>query len=388
LPWSDGLDLDKPLRRPREGSPRARHGPAGGVGAVCGRGPGADMRVNPLRGRHVHLRIPNILPRKGLRVRRASRRGVLAKRDMVRGLAIRRIFILVDLALAAATLATAGMLVMRVVRPPAAPGSVETDRGAGAETSRPMMLPEVGPLATYDVITKYRLFGDAGSYDPTATPPPPPPEPVQEEVPDTDLNLRLMGTIALSAKDPFASAFIQNMDQRGLVESFLLGEAVVENVTLEEVHKRQVILMNKRKTPAQQERLRMDEGEEGSTFAAPVTVAQTDFSDRSTARVMVSKAELRNELMTNGADLLKIKPVLKKDAAGNVIGVTADEISKYPLAQKLGLQDGDVLQTVNNEPIDSQAKILEIINKHQNASSFRIGILRDGRPRIVTYNLR
>ena len=307
---------------------------------------------------------------------------------MVRGLAIRRIFILVDLALAAATLATAGMLVMRVVRPPAAPGSVETDRGAGAETSRPMMLPEVGPLATYDVITKYRLFGDAGSYDPTATPPPPPPEPVQEEVPDTDLNLRLMGTIALSAKDPFASAFIQNMDQRGLVESYLLGEEVVENVTLEEVHKRQVILMNKRKTPAQQERLRMDEGEEGSTFAAPVTVAQTDFSDRSTARVMVSKAELRNELMTNGADLLKIKPVLKKDAAGNVIGVTADEISKYPLAQKLGLQDGDVLQTVNNEPIDSQAKILEIINKHQNASSFRIGILRDGRPRIVTYNLR
>jgi len=305
---------------------------------------------------------------------------------MVRGLAIRRFFVLVDLALAAIVVVMGGLLSLRVMQPvdAALPDDARPPRAPGGHG---VHLAEVGPLATYDAITKYGLFGEAGRFDPSR-PPEKPPEPVSEAVVITDLNLRLTGTIALPDRDrAFSCAFIQNLDKnKGNPESYLLGDEVVENVTLEEIQKRQVILLNKQKTPPVRERLCMDDEEEQPS-GPPVNPMRT-ASLRGSDRIEVSKAEIRDELMNNYSDLLKIQPKEKRDARGNVIGLTADNIGQYPLAQKLGLEDGDVLQTVNNEKIDSQAKIMELIQKHQNASSFRIGILRDGKPRIVTYNLR
>ena len=94
------------------------------------------------------------------------------------------------------------------------------------------------------------------------------------------------------------------------------------------------------------------------------------------------------DLYANYADLVtNVKPELARDANGNVIGVTAPNIGQVPLAQKLGIQDNDVLQTVNNEQIDSEQKILEIVQKYQTATSFRIGIMRDGKPKVITYRL-
>ena len=94
------------------------------------------------------------------------------------------------------------------------------------------------------------------------------------------------------------------------------------------------------------------------------------------------------DLMLNYQDLItKVKPELYRDASGKVMGITASNISEIGVAQKLGISDGDVLQTVNNESIDSVAKVMEMVTKYQNASSFRIGLLRNGKPTVVTYRL-
>jgi len=99
----------------------------------------------------------------------------------------------------------------------------------------------------------------------------------------------------------------------------------------------------------------------------------------------LNKEELVQELYTRYSELTQIEAKMYLDAAGNVIGVTADNIGQAPLAQKLGLQDGDVLQSVNGEQIDSEQKILELVQKYANASSFTIHILRNGQPKIFTY---
>jgi type II secretory pathway component PulC len=82
-----------------------------------------------------------------------------------------------------------------------------------------------------------------------------------------------------------------------------------------------------------------------------------------------------------------VKPELARDESGNVIGVTADNIGQVPMARKLGLGDGDILQTVNNEQIDSEQKIYEVIQKFQNANSIRIGVMSGGKPKVITYRL-
>lgn len=105
-------------------------------------------------------------------------------------------------------------------------------------------------------------------------------------------------------------------------------------------------------------------------------------------RTKVDRNAIVNEAITSIDTLVKITPKVETDNSGNIVGLTADNISQYPLAQKLGFQDGDVLQTINNERIDSREKLMEIFQRYQNASSFRVGILRNGQPNVLVFDVQ
>ena len=102
----------------------------------------------------------------------------------------------------------------------------------------------------------------------------------------------------------------------------------------------------------------------------------------------MKRDELIQDLYVNHGELLtKLRPELVTDDSNNVIGITAQNIGEIPLAQKLGFQEGDILQSINNERIDSEQKIAEIMAKYQNAASFRIGIQRNGQAKVINYRL-
>ena len=306
---------------------------------------------------------------------------------MVRGLIIRRVFVLLDFALAVLIVGTAGMIAVSLVDIP-----VEEDASSVAELPQNSrgggLVIDVGDRAAYDVILANGLFGEAGRWDPGA-------EPVEPEKPlpgpdieETELHLKLVGTIALSDRDPFGCAFIENLDERGSLATFRLDDEVVEKVTLIEVYKREVVLLNERDSPPKKERLSMEDEEGGeSKRAANSPTPAMRARRRSAETVTLSKQEFTQDIWNNYADLVKIKPTLYRDAKGKVAGVTADKIGNVPVAKKLGLSNGDVLQTVNGEKIDSQQKIMEMVQKYRNSSSFSIGILRNGRTKVITYRL-
>ncbi len=306
---------------------------------------------------------------------------------MVRGLVIRQVFIALDVALALLIVATGAVVVSGLVAPPESVSASPTDddRAMGEVTS---LLTEVDSRQAYDVILDSGLFGEAGAWDPEAAPPPPPEPEVDPDVLDTELNLSLTGTIALEPTNPFSVAFIENLDQRGSVAPYRIEEEVVQKVKLLEVYPREVILLNERNTPATKERLRMDEEGEGEQQRRPQPQPQVVARASGTENIELNRQEFIRELYVNYADLVtKVQPEMVRDASGKVIGVTANNISEVPLAKKLGLGDGDVLQTVNNEAIDSEQKILEMVQKYRNANTFRIGIMREGKPKVITYRL-
>jgi len=273
------------------------------------------------------------------------------------------------------------------------------------ETTNLVRLP--GNRSEYDILVGNGLFGAAGKWDPKAQPMPASEEvgvPDDAEIAETSLNLALKGTIALEPGDPFSSAFIENLDNREPPRSFLIGQEVVENVILELVYQREVILLNNREDPPQRERLRMEDAKDNPGNAAPRGTSQmagvrpssaaprtvpggAAASDNAVERISVNREELIQEVFDNYASLSALRPEISRDESGNVLGITAPDISKQPLAQKLGFKDNDILQTVNNERIDSEEKIMEIFQKYQNANSFRIGIIRDGQPRVLNYRL-
>ncbi|HNR32631.1 MAG TPA: type II secretion system protein N [Candidatus Hydrogenedentes bacterium] len=306
---------------------------------------------------------------------------------MIRGLFIRQIFVLIDLALAAVVVATALAVGMKLFEAPPVMAMPAPSAATAANDASPF---QVGDRTRYDTIIERGLFGAAGQFDPAAAAVPEP-EP-EAEVVATSFNLRLVGTTASSPTDRLASAIILNMDERGASKTYLLNEAVIQdeargNVTLIEVYPRSVILLNAQEDPPTRERLSMDDAQPGAP--APALPVQTAAAaDGSSNRITINRDEFVQELYQNYADLVTIiRPEYYRDAAGNVVGLTAQQISQVPLAQKLGLQDGDVLQSINNEQIDSEQKVMELFQRYRNASAFRIGILRNGRPQVITYRL-
>ena len=97
---------------------------------------------------------------------------------MVRGLIIRKTFIVIDLALAALVAVVVGLVAMEMNRVIPGPETVISPEGSAAEpTAEP--LPKVGERAVYASLKQSGLFGEAGKWDPKAAPaaPPPPPPP-------------------------------------------------------------------------------------------------------------------------------------------------------------------------------------------------------------------
>lgn len=311
---------------------------------------------------------------------------------MVRGLRIRQIFICVDLLLTALFLGVAALVAHEMSRPPQTVEALLPEDEDGAAPVAP--LARVAGRELYDGVAAGGLFGEAGRWDPGAIPEE---APVVEEVApaddisETTLSLRLIGTVALSPKSPFAVAFIGQKEGNDPGKSYFIGEEVSDSVALDEVLPREVILLNRRTTPPQRERLRMDEEKEDGALAAaapgppppgPASVAEPS------ERITLNRNEMIQEVAENYAALVtSIRPELATDENGNVLGVTAAGIGEFPLAQRLGVQENDILQTVNNEKLDSEDKIMEMVQKYQNASSLRIGILRDGKPKVITYRL-
>ncbi len=310
---------------------------------------------------------------------------------MVRGLIIRKTFILIDLALAALVAVVVGLVAMEMTRVIPGPDAALSEGGGAAVPIVPP-LPNVADRAAYASLRQSGLFGEAGKWDPKAIPPPAPApvEPTGPDIVESTLNLHLIGTIALGPGSKFSTAFIENLDTNDKGRGYLIGDQVMDNVTLEEVLSRAVIVLNKRSTPPKRERLKMDEAAP-STGAAPTVAsgpAPLPAAPASSDHISLKRDEVVQEIYKNYADLVtNLKPEMARDDKGNVIGVTAPNIGQVPMAQKLGLKDNDVLQTVNNEKIDSEQKILEIVQKYQTANSFRIGIMRDGKPTVITYRL-
>jgi general secretion pathway protein C len=299
---------------------------------------------------------------------------------MLRGLLIRQVFVIVDLALAVLVAVVAYLIIVKVFD---ADASLAGDEVLAKQPDPGQVaFWRVKPRADYQDIVANELFGEAGKRSRRSNLAPPPPEPPKEEV-DTLAPLILRGTTVAGPGDRFASAVIENERDR-LADTYYIEDEVLPQLVLQEVQKRKVILLNKAKN--QREVLRMDE--EDAQAHTPATGRQEPGGSQ---KVALNTVDIQQDLADISMNLDEwmdnVQPELYVDRSGEVAGITAQSISRDPLARKLGLQDGDVVQTVNGIKIDSQFKVLEILNKHQDLRTWRVGILRNGKTSMMTYTL-
>jgi type II secretory pathway component PulC len=300
---------------------------------------------------------------------------------MLRALVVRQAFLIMDLLLAVLMALVAYMIVVRafVQHGPENPLDDSTD---GTAAVSPLEFPAVGPISEYASIAAGGMFGPSARFRAEAV-----------ETLDTGTEveppaeLRLLGTTTAAGSK--ASAQIENRAAKTVdkVDTYFVGDHVTDSLVLAEVRQRRVVLFDARRK--QRAVLEMDET--GSTAVASRAVP-TQGGPRPTPTrpnyAVLKRTEVVTEMTVNGADLVsRANPQMYYDDNGNIAGITSDNLSNIPLARRAGLQSRDVVQTVNGVAIDSEEKIAEIFHRFQNATTFRLGILRNGKPVTLTVNL-
>jgi endonuclease YncB( thermonuclease family) len=101
-------------------------------------------------------------------------------------------------------------------------------------------------------------------------------------------------------------------------------------------------------------------------------------------RITVGTPALPPGLDTGDVDVMGLvgrhAPRIATDSSGNPLGLTADNISQIPMAAQLGFQDGDIVQSINGTPIQSEMQVLGMVEQLKGSKNLNLQILRNGQP--------
>lgn len=278
---------------------------------------------------------------------------------------------------------------------------------AAAPEAAKIEIAGVRPISEYNQIVKGDMFGEKARGRPASKNPAPKAakaeEPKKEVV--TTLPLKLVGTVTALENDPGGSAIIENRSGSVVKKTYFIGDEVMDGIVLQSIHRRMVVLDNQRANQLEQLYL-----EEANSKFRPVSRA----SARSRADVLGERGDLAarirasrpavegsNRIFTfNRQELVaeleaqydqlasSVDVRVVKDANGNVQGVQASNISKTPLGERFGIQDGDVVQSVNGQKIESLDSLYDMVDNNQNTTKFSVQLMRGGHKQIFTYHLR
>lgn len=95
-----------------------------------------------------------------------------------------------------------------------------------------------------------------------------------------------------------------------------------------------------------------------------------------------------NKAMSNLEQLSRDARVAAHYQNGEVIGFKVFRIKPGSLYSKLGLRNGDIIQSVNGKALDSTEQALALVNTLKNEKNFNIEIRRRNEPVTLSYSIR
>jgi general secretion pathway protein C len=99
------------------------------------------------------------------------------------------------------------------------------------------------------------------------------------------------------------------------------------------------------------------------------------------------RRNLVDKLLQNQAELMRAARVVPHEENGRVVGVKLYGIRKSSLLGKLGLQNGDMMRTINGFDMGSPDSALEAYAKLRSASNLSVALVRRGNAVTMEYNI-
>lgn len=83
----------------------------------------------------------------------------------------------------------------------------------------------------------------------------------------------------------------------------------------------------------------------------------------------------------------KHNPRIATDANGNPIGLTADNIGDIPYAGQLGFQNGDIVSSINGNPVTDLSALMPLAQQLKGAKQLNVTVMRNGKPVPININI-
>ena len=225
----------------------------------------------------------------------------------------------------------------------------------------------------------------------------------QIEMPCTN-KMRLIGTVVLPGQLEQSLAAIVGTDQKAGLHR---GGADVEGARIRSIQSDSVILQTKTgfcrlamfevdgapkpaKTPAkargrEPKRKRGPDADRNAGLSADELaqgIEKVNDTNYNISRTML------NKVLDNAGRLIGIAAVSPKTEGGRSVGMEIRGVRANTLLTKLGIQNGDVLESVNGQPLTSTDAALGAYTTLRTADKFNLSIRRGSQSMIINYNLQ
>ena len=225
----------------------------------------------------------------------------------------------------------------------------------------------------------------------------------QIELPCTN-KMRLIGTVVLPGQLEQSLAAIVGTDQKAGLHR---GGADVEGARIRSIQSDSVILQTKTgfcrlamfevdgapkpaKTPAkargrEPKRKRGPDADRNAGLSADELaqgIEKVNDTNYNISRTML------NKVLDNAGRLIGIAAVSPKTEGGRSVGMEIRGVRANTLLTKLGIQNGDVLESVNGQPLTSTDAALGAYTTLRTADKFNLSIRRGSQSMIINYNLQ
>lgn len=245
------------------------------------------------------------------------------------------------------------------------------------------------PLTDYQIILDRNIFNAAGAattvlseHDAAAAPvSSATPGKTQQSVAVAGKDFVLVGTIAAGRNS--LAVLRQGKD----TFIYRLGEEIGDGIMVKEISRNTVILAFR------------DGSRQVLTIANDIAPAAAESAPRQAASALAGNSkvkqvgenkwvipkEVADQARGNVNELMKQARMEPRIVAGKTSGFLIRMIRPHSFLDQLGLRRGDVVMEVNNVPLDSPEKALQIFQQLREARNIKVDLLRHDRPITLEY---
>jgi len=259
-----------------------------------------------------------------------------------------------------------------------------TVSGEPHATDAPLASPETHSPPDYGVIAQRNLFtGTDNPGDSQAALPPP--QTRASLPPAEELGLSLIGTLA---GGPTTSRAVIQDAKTHTTGSYRIGDAVAA-ATVEAIQRETVVLRYQGrplvlKQCSGKTETREPKPLEGRPKAEGTGPAKAGRSQPPTGAGASPAVSSRSGSVAEVFRQATIEPYVKNNRTE---GLKISGLEKIPLAEWFGLQNGDVVQSINGQQLTSKQKAFQVLMKARTQPKVDLQLLRDGQRKGLSFDL-